>query len=279
MTAHAMTDVRQRCLDEGMQDHISKPIEPQKLFDTMAHWLAHYHQRKSTPAAPVVHTQAPVDAQTYDFAKLTELDHAAGLHCMANKRDLYLKVLTRFRDSHRNVPAALVNLLLNGQYQEAEQLVHTLKGVAGSIGAKRVQIDAETLDAALKALHEQHQPSIDLVTAHAPLDRSLTALVKQLELLLPLGDGSIPTSKTGLDPLASAVLRRLKQLLGSSSRDASTYFESQRAVLKRILNESLLQELGGHLGKSEFAEALLVLGQQPIAGQVNKPLADITQRA
>ena len=39
MTAHALTEIQQQCLAEGMQDFISKPINPQLLANMIAHWL------------------------------------------------------------------------------------------------------------------------------------------------------------------------------------------------------------------------------------------------
>ncbi|MBY0574758.1 MAG: response regulator, partial [Undibacterium sp.] len=45
MTAHAMADVRQRCMDEGMQDFLSKPVQPNALFSALAHWLEHKMNR------------------------------------------------------------------------------------------------------------------------------------------------------------------------------------------------------------------------------------------
>ena len=38
MTAHALVEEQQRCLDAGMNDHVSKPIDPDALFTTLARW-------------------------------------------------------------------------------------------------------------------------------------------------------------------------------------------------------------------------------------------------
>ena len=39
MTAHALVEERQRCLEAGMNDHVSKPIDPDALFATLMRWV------------------------------------------------------------------------------------------------------------------------------------------------------------------------------------------------------------------------------------------------
>jgi CheY-like chemotaxis protein len=41
MTANAFDEDRQVCLDAGMNDHIGKPVDPERLFETLLKWLLH----------------------------------------------------------------------------------------------------------------------------------------------------------------------------------------------------------------------------------------------
>jgi CheY-like chemotaxis protein len=46
MTANALDEDRQQCLDAGMNDHIGKPVEPEKLFDVLYKWLSEANCRR-----------------------------------------------------------------------------------------------------------------------------------------------------------------------------------------------------------------------------------------
>ena len=45
MTAHALAEIRERCLSEGMQDYITKPVDLEKLYATLARWRARSKNR------------------------------------------------------------------------------------------------------------------------------------------------------------------------------------------------------------------------------------------
>ena len=78
MTAHATVEERQRCLDAGMNDHISKPIDPDALYATLARWV------KSPP--PGVRPPAGRRARRRTLPRDRRLDTAAGLKRVAGNR-------------------------------------------------------------------------------------------------------------------------------------------------------------------------------------------------
>ena len=63
MTAHALVEERQRCLDAGMNDHISKPIDPDDLFATVLRWATPVakvgDEPRKIPAEPIDETALP----------------------------------------------------------------------------------------------------------------------------------------------------------------------------------------------------------------------------
>ena len=146
MTAHATVEERQRCLDAGMADHISKPIDPVTMFATIANHYRHAAVRKVEAVPPTTVRRQMLDVLT----DLPGIDMSLGLKRVAGNRKLYVKLL---RDFHRDYPAAVrtIQEAIDGKRdEEALRLAHTLKGVSGNLGAMDLYAAAEEVEAALK---------------------------------------------------------------------------------------------------------------------------------
>jgi CheY-like chemotaxis protein len=149
MTAHATLEERQRCLASGMNDHISKPIDPSALFETVARY---YRSAPGTSASvpaiaktsdPVVKTAGvPVVESRADIMEIPTvvgLNSVEGLLRVAGNRKLYLKLLRQFSAQQSDAPGQITELLKAGDRPAAERTAHTVKGVAANLGVKTVQ--------------------------------------------------------------------------------------------------------------------------------------------
>ena len=71
MTAHATMEERQRCLDAGMNDHVSKPIDPDALYATLERWVkprvrVEVESAESPPARPAPDFDEPAGGSSGD---------------------------------------------------------------------------------------------------------------------------------------------------------------------------------------------------------------------
>ena len=180
MTAHATMEERQRCLDAGMNEHVSKPIDPALLFRT----VGRFYKPAGDATISAVTERKPNVADTpapADLPSLEGLNVQDGLGRVAGNRKLYLKLLRQFVDQQGLAPAEIAEALARQDISVAERLAHTVKGVAGSLGMGAVQQVAATLEKAIAAKTDS--------AALAPLVENFSTvledLVKRLDAALP----------------------------------------------------------------------------------------------
>jgi PAS domain S-box-containing protein len=128
MTAHAMAGDRERCLEAGMDDYVSKPINPRVLFEVL--------DRVTTRGATPVPPPAARVPQTADRAETPALDVAAALERIDGDQELLAEVAGLFR---RDCPVMLENIRDAIDRQDAvalEREAHKLKGSLGAFSAK-----------------------------------------------------------------------------------------------------------------------------------------------
>ncbi len=155
MTANALANDRQACMDAGMNDFISKPVDPRVLYRTILNWLP---QRAAAPSPamgmPKVSLgEAPTeaaDARSATLPPLPGIDTAAGLASVRGKVEFYRLLLDEYAAHNADALARFRQALAAGDRPTAARLIHTLKGVAGTLGITSVHRKAAELDQALK---------------------------------------------------------------------------------------------------------------------------------
>jgi len=143
MTASAMAADRERVLQCGMNDHITKPLDLDRMFGIMARWIT-----PSRPQAP----EGPGMVGPNATLQLASLDTTDGLNrCMGNL-DLYRRLLKGFARTQRDFAQHIATAMAPGAPgEEAAALVHTLKGLAGNIGARVLLERTTVLEAELRS--------------------------------------------------------------------------------------------------------------------------------
>jgi two-component system, sensor histidine kinase and response regulator len=141
MTAHAMAEERERCLASGMNDHISKPIDPDALFAALARWSGRQ------TAKPATSTRGDDSAEAVPWHWINVGDT---LQRLGGSMDLYRKLLSRFVDDHAGAAQKIGIALAAGDRAGAQHEAHTIKGVAGNLGAEPLYMAASELERAIR---------------------------------------------------------------------------------------------------------------------------------
>ena len=142
LTAAALVEDRERALNAGMNDHLSKPIEIHKLYRTLARWLGHLQQPTQTQTKPLGNA---IDNEVESIlpSHLPGFDLALGLKQMQNNQPLYKQLLIQFAEDLAQDQAALRQKLSLAR-------LHAVKGVAGNLAAMRLHQAAQELETAFK---------------------------------------------------------------------------------------------------------------------------------
>ena len=250
MTAHAMAEERERCLNVGMNDHLAKPIEIDELHAALLRWIPPRTAAEAEPTAPATEETLP--------DTLPGVDLAAGLGRVAGNPKLYLALLRSFAEKHRDEATAVGAALAAGRRDEARQIAHTVKGVAANLGA------AELSEAAAR-LERQLTPGAEIPPAEDEgLSGALSRFGNRLEQLID-GLDTLPTEA----PAAAApaldtdrvqpLLAELERLLESDLSEAMERAERLRPLLAEGPLGGDYHQLAAALGDYDTDEAHLAV--------------------
>jgi len=181
MTANAMLGDRDQCIEAGMNDHVAKPIEPEELWKALLKWVKPRHSTAAAAEAEPRAVQTGLDGATVLPSGIEGLDMAAGLRRVLGKKPLYVSMLHKFVAGQKSAAAEIFKALEGNDWDTAERLAHTLKGVSGTIGAATLQHLAEKLESAIKAREPRKAVDDRLDELKMPLE----TLIAQLERQLP----------------------------------------------------------------------------------------------
>lgn len=149
MTANAFEEDRERCIRAGMNAHIAKPVDGATLVSTVGAWLP---ASKRPVRADSQHSNSEEDdALRARIAAIPGLDLDKGLRFAGGRVDRYASRLLTYARSHVDAAEALRRHCSAANFEEAEQLAHSLRGAAAFIGAEELKALAGDLESSLRA--------------------------------------------------------------------------------------------------------------------------------
>jgi PAS domain S-box-containing protein len=201
MTAGATVEDRERSLAAGMNAHLTKPIVPKELYCALLEWIP--HAERVLPDLPDSGTSTQGDEHEAVPA-IAGLDTAAGTARIGGSSAAYMRLLHKFAENQANVIVDLRVALEQGSFELAVRLAHTLKGVAGSIGAAELQRLGAQLESDLKT-----QPSANFEPLLGDTGVELTRVI---EAINAESGGSESQDKPGQEPLPGDYPERIQRL-------------------------------------------------------------------
>ncbi|WP_454773063.1 response regulator [Janthinobacterium tructae] len=251
MTANAMVGDKEKCLDAGMNDFIAKPIDVAQLFGTLARWIA--------PAAPQEMTVVVAQPEA-ELPVIAGLKMAEAMRRVGGNATLMRKLLDRFVETQFDAMQRIVAAIENNQLETAIREAHTLKGLAGNIGAGGLA------DSAARVEHLLSLGSHDgLPQALAACTLALDELVPKIVLAMQSRSNVPEPGNAVVAPVdrahLEAGLRELSQLLQQDDAQAVKHLDGIGPVLVAAGQGEHARQLKRMLGQYDFEGALAQLGE------------------
>ncbi|MCP4622125.1 MAG: response regulator [bacterium] len=200
MTAHAMAGDEARSFDAGMNDHVTKPIDPDQLFAALNKWIASTPDRRQprqpgtefsrenvqdTLAVPTGPVPTAFTEDAFPQA-LPGFDLAAGLQRLQGNRRLYKKLLLDFTSTYDRVADDIRKALDADDMDHAHSLVHNLKGLAGNLAATELLAAAIEMEKLVKQGINKQLPARDeLDSEFNQLEQELNRALESVRTLGP----------------------------------------------------------------------------------------------
>ena len=189
MTAHAMAGDEDKSLQAGMNGHVTKPIDPDRLFAALQKWVKPVAERTVVQKSPARDAPADADQAVPKEDELPEslagFDLAAGLARLMGNRRLYRKLLLDFGANYGGVTTEIREALAAGDFNQTHSLVHNLKGLAGNLAATDLQAAAVAMEKLVKGQAAETASDKEMNQKLTDLDSALKQALDAVQTLGP----------------------------------------------------------------------------------------------
>ncbi|MBF0095778.1 MAG: response regulator [Magnetococcales bacterium] len=241
VTADVMVQDLAHCWEAGMDDHIAKPIDPNKLFLALNKWIKGRDRDamevEETPPEMLAQPVNPAVAPVHGLHLPTGLAHTAG------DLGLYRTLLERFLGHHAQDIRNIQQAIQQGDIALAKRLAHTLKGVAGTLGATQLELLTAEIESCLTRDLQEGKPCVSTAWSEAFAQALVSA--QQLLSTLPSHSRHVPVEKDL--PFDTGQLRHLlDELLPHVEKRRPKNCET---ILTQLLSIPCPAEFSSEIGK------------------------------
>lgn len=250
MTANAMVGDKEASLAAGMNDHITKPIDPSMLRNALIKWI----KPRSTNDIYCHNQEVLPDDESISF---NSIHTDQGMKNLGGNIKLYKKILLDFIVDNKNVAQEIYHNIVIKDYNKVFMGVHTLKGVAGNIGALTLYEAAAQLETALR---NESYDKVELL--YLPFNQAIKEVLGELQEWMenqpstPVLIGNNNNRTKSLE-----IINTLRPLLAEANAEAMGLLFDISENLTSPQSSELVNLLVNQIDNMDFEESIETLNQ------------------
>ena len=256
MTANALSGDKEKVLECGMNDHISKPIQVNDMFETLKKWIKPSQLAQAmVQLPPTSHKKALSLEDQQNLNMLVGVDIKTGLAVTQYDVAFLWRLLFRFYDTQQDFIAQFKGLMHRAETREnALRLLHTLKGNAGNIG----MLDVMTKAAELETICQN--PEANYANALTDLEAELLRVLPPIKAQKETQKETLTLAKITQQPVSTeyyqALTAKLYELLSNDKLDADIVAVELEAILEGTDKSHLIHAIRQAITRYDFDTAI-----------------------
>ena len=263
MSARAFQKDKDECIKAGMNSYIVKPIDPPLLYEELAKFLKIAGEGPQQETTIQLLPPSPPDNEetsfVMQFQKVRNFDATTGLYHANNSTTLYLKIVQGFVRDYGNCTIELRKMLEENRFEESVRMVHTIKGLCGTIGSSHLHRLGQTLESELAK-------KVKNFDTFNEFEKSLHELISDLEVSLQaiaVPDKSSHVEKSRPAEAKDILKKQLDQLKifvdACSTTKCKRVIEELEKIAFDEATEATLRKIKEKVSDYDFADAMTLI--------------------
>lgn len=236
MTANASLSDKEACLNAGMNDYVTKPIDPDLLYRALIRWVKPTNLGHPDELQMIPH-EAISSSDFSSYLAINGIDTKTAIARLGGNSERYKALLRSFIDQQSRSSQEILQAIESKDNDLAERIAHSLKGAAGALGIMELAEIAAKIEHSLKS---NIDASIDISVLRKKFDEVISSIELALETI---EDNSANHSVIADVNLAVPILKKLSSLLAEDSGDAPNYIFEHKDSLIGIISDTDRDEL------------------------------------